>query len=96
MKKELNKFEKYRDLILAEHKKDNIVFSSINIPQVVNLDKFLTQHIDGILYDLNRSEEVVLTFIEDEKWINDYAVCKVIRRLKEQNDKLREELKKYD
>lgn len=34
------------------------------------------------MYDLNRSEEVVLTFLPDPKWINDFAVAKVIAALK--------------
>lgn len=84
MKKEkANQFENFKKLILDEYKKGNIVFMGVDEPLVCNLDKFLKQPIEGILYDLNRSEEVVLSFIEDPKWVNDYAVAKVIRRLKE-------------
>ena len=36
----------------------------------------------GLLYDLNKNESVILTSINDPKWINDYAVCQVIRALK--------------
>ena len=31
---------------------------------------------------------VVLTFIDDPKWVNDYAVCQVIRALKSKIDEL--------
>ncbi len=79
--------EELRDKILAEEKKGNIVFWAIDELAVANLDSFITQPVEGILYDLNRSPEVVLTFIDDPKWINDYAVYLVIKRLKEELDK---------
>ncbi len=41
-----------------------------------------------ILYDLNRNESVILTFITDPKWINDYAASQVIRSLKKRIDEL--------
>jgi hypothetical protein len=53
-----------------------------------NIDEFIKQPLDGILYDLNRLPEVVLTFIDDPKWVNDYAVYLVIKRLKEKLDEL--------
>jgi hypothetical protein len=37
---------------------------------------------------LNRNEVVVLTFLPDPKWINDYAVAQVIRALKNRIDEL--------
>jgi hypothetical protein len=40
------------------------------------------------IYDLNRDEATVLILIDDPKWINDYAVCKVIRTLKKRIDEL--------
>lgn len=44
--------------------------------------EFIKQPIEGMLYDLNRNEVTVLTLIEDPKWVNDYAVSKVIQELK--------------
>lgn len=70
------------DFILNEAKKGNVVFNTGMGLAVAPLDEFIQQPADGILYDLNRLEEVVMTFISDEKWINDYAVALVIRRLK--------------
>ena len=81
--------EELRDKILAEEKKGNIVFWAIDELAVANLDNFITQPVEGILYDLNRLPEVVLTFIDDRKWINDYAVYLVIKRLKEELEKER-------
>lgn len=75
--------EKLKDRILDESKKGNIVFaSSLGGLMVTNTSKFIEQPTEGILYDLNRNESVVLTFIEDPKWVNDYAVSQVIRALK--------------
>jgi len=45
-----------------------------------------------MLYDLNRNEAVVLTFLDDPKWVNDYAVCKVIRAMKNRIDELENQL----
>ena len=49
------------------------------------LDKFCQQEADSILYDLNRDEATTLTLGHDGlvRWVNDYAVAKVIRYLKE-------------
>ena len=74
--------EEIRDKILEEYKKGNIVFAGTEGLQVMPLIEFIKQPADGILYDLNRSETVVLTFISDPKWVNDYAVAQVIRALK--------------
>lgn len=75
-----------RDIILAEAKKGNVVFSCIEGYCAAALDEFIAQPTEGLLYDLNRSPEVVLTFIDDPKWVNDYAVYLVIKRLKEKLD----------
>lgn len=73
------------DIIRSEFAKGNIVFAGVNeLIVAADLNKFLNQPIDGLLYDLNRSEEVILTNIKDNpKWVNDFAVCKVIRTLHE-------------
>lgn len=51
----------------------------------VSLEKFCQQDADGILYDLNRDEATTLTLGNEGlvRWVNDYAVAKVIRYLKE-------------
>lgn len=53
------------------------------------LDKFCDRDADNILYDLNRDEATTLTLGNEglERWVNDYAVAKVIRYLKENLDK---------
>lgn len=70
--------------ILEEYGKGNIVFADEEGIQIMPMSEFLKQPVDGMLYDLNRSEEAVLTFLPDPKWINDYAVAKTIRELDRQ------------
>lgn len=82
---------KLKEKILTEYKKGNIVVAGIGELQVMKLSEFIKQPTDGMLYDLNRSEVVVLTFVDDPKWINDYAVCKVITALKNKIKKLENE-----
>lgn len=74
--------DEIKEIILKEYQKNNIVFATAEGLQCTQLSEFIKQPIDGMLYDLNRSEEVVLTFLPDPKWVNDYAVATVIRALK--------------
>mgnify|MGYP007100094469 CR=1 FL=1 len=83
-----------KDLILAEYAKGNIVFAGIEGLQIANLNEFIKQPAEGILYDLNRNEATVLTLIENNpKWINDYAVAKTITALKARIEELEEKQK---
>jgi len=84
------KFEEFRDLILKKEKEGKIVFMSFDGPCEINLDAFIKQPAEGILYDLNRNRATVLTFIDDPKWVNDFAVGLVIARLKREIDELKE------
>ena len=86
-------FESFRDVILKEYRDDKIVVMTIQGGQVCNFEKFLNQPADGILYDLNILEEVVLSDIEDQRWVNRYASCKVIRALKKKIEELESKLK---
>lgn len=72
-----------KDFILEKEKEGKIVVQTIDGLATMNLDDFINQPTEGILYDLNRSREVVLTYIDDPKWVNDYAVGLVIKKLKE-------------
>ena len=78
--------ENIRDIILKEAGKGNVVFRTLEGFSIAPLDEFVSQPTQGLLYDLNRSPEVVLTFIDSPKWVNDYAVYQVIKRLKEMVD----------
>lgn len=77
-----------KEKILKEYEKGNIIVATIQGLQGMPLKEFIIQPIEGMLYDLNRDEATILTFINDRKWVNDFAACKVIRALKKQIDLL--------
>ena len=54
-----------------------------------DLDSFIKQPAEGILYDLNRNRATTLTLASEEnlRWVNDYAVAVVITKLKEELEK---------
>lgn len=82
--------EELKKRILAERDKGNIVFWELPGELMsAKLNDFVEQPAEGILYDLNRLEEVCLTFIGERKWVNDFAVAMTIRKLVEQRDALR-------
>ncbi len=83
-----NDRELIKKTILDEYKNGNIVVSTHDGIKGMPLKEFVKQPVEGILYDLNRNEMVILTFIEDPKWVNDYAAAQVIRELKSQLDVL--------
>lgn len=74
--------ESIKEKILEEYKKGNLVIRNFQGLSVYKVSDFVKQPVEGILYDLNRNESVILTFLPDEKWINDYASTQVIRQLK--------------
>lgn len=78
----------FKDLVLEKETEGKLVFMTIEGPMVADVEEFIKQPTEGILYDLNRDRATVLTFIDDEKWVNDFAVGLVIAKLKE---KLHEE-----
>jgi len=81
-----------KDKILEEYKKGNVVVSTFDGLKVAPLKDIIDQPADGLLYDLNRDEATILTFIDDPKWVNDYACMAVIRGLKKQIDQLKNKL----
>ena len=76
--------ESIKDLVLRKAQEGKVVFRTRDGLMEADLEGFITQPTEGILYDLNRDIVTVLLFIEDNpKWINDYAVGLVIGKLKE-------------
>ena len=89
-------FEGLKDFILDEEKQNRIVFQDIEGIHSVDIDAFLdSQPIEGVLYDINRTREVILTWIEDQKWVNDYACMLIIKKLSERIEINKENIKKY-
>lgn len=82
--------EDIRERVLSERDRGHIVFRGLPGSFMgAKLDDFVEQPADGILYDLNRDEATVLTFIHDPKWVNDFAVALTIRKLVQQRDEAR-------
>lgn len=82
-------FKETLRLIREAEKDGNIVIMTEMGLMAVSLEKFCQQDADNILYDLNRDEATTLTLGNEGlvRWVNDYAVAKVIRYLKEKNGK---------
>ena len=82
------KEESFKDLILRKSQEDKIVFLTFDGPMEADLEEFIKQPVEGILYDLNRDRATVLTFIgqDNPKWVNDFAVGLVIAKLKKYYD----------
>jgi len=88
--------EEIRNFVLDKRKEGKIVFMTFEGLVSVELDEFIKQPVDGLLYDLNRLEEVSLTFIDDPKWINDFAVALVIRELKSKITRLETKVNNFE
>lgn len=74
--------ESLKNLVLKKEKEGKVVLMTIDGHAIADLENFIKQPADGILYDLNRDRATVLTCIEDSKWVNDFAAGLVIARLK--------------
>lgn len=87
-----------KKLVLEEEKKGNIVYNTPFGLYSAKLDTFLSQSVESILYDLNRDFGTILAQIDDVKWVNDYALSKVVielkKRLAEAEDEI-EDLRCY-
>lgn len=85
-----------KKLVLDEEKKGNIVYNTPFGLYSAKLDAFLSQSTESILYDLNRDFGTILAQIDDVKWVNDYALSKVVielkKRLAEAEEKLKEKM----
>lgn len=61
------------------------------------IDALLSQPFEGVLYDLNRLHEVILTFIEEDPfWFNEYAVMLVMCELKKRLDEAEAKIKELE
>jgi hypothetical protein len=86
-----NEKENLRDLVRRKEKEGKVVFMTAEGLMEDDLEEFIKQPTEGILYDLNRDRATVLTFIDaNQKWINDYAVGLVIAELKKYYDNHKE------
>lgn len=71
-----------KEIVLNARKEGELVILTFDGFRTIPLEELVEQPIEGLLYDLNRSEEAVMAFMDDPKWINDFACVQVIRYLK--------------
>lgn len=81
-----------KEIVLNARKEGKVVIRTLDGFRIISLEELADQPVDGLLYDLNRSEEVVMAFIDDPKWINDFACVQVIRYLKNKLENTKEKL----
>jgi len=75
---EQKELESIKDKVLSEWEKGNLVFADFEGLKSINFDDFIKQPLDGMLYDINRNLATILTFIDDPKWVNDFALTKLL------------------
>ena len=90
---EQKELESIKDKVLSEWDKVNLVYADIDGLKSIKFDDFINQPLEGMLYDINRNLATILTFIEDPKWVNDFALTKLLEyyynRCKELEKKVR-------
>ena len=70
--------EDLKDMVLDAWKDGYVVFASIEGLHKQKLEDFTQQPLDGMLYDINRDTATILTFLDDPKWVNDFALTKLL------------------
>ena len=70
--------ESIRDKVISEWNKGNLVYADIEGLKSIKFEDFIQQPLDGMLYDINRDLATILTYIDDTKWVNDFALTKLL------------------
>lgn len=94
--KEKEMFESIRGKVLAEWDKGNLVYADIEGLKSIKFDDFIKQPLGGMLYDINRCLPVIMTYIEDPKWVNDFALVKLLEYYYNKCDELEKKLKEHE
>ncbi len=75
---EQKEIETIRDKVLSEWDKGNLVFADVEGLKSIKFEDFIKQPIEGMLYDINRDTATILSSIDSPKWVNDFALIKVL------------------
>lgn len=69
-----------KNFIREKEKEGKVVFMTCEGLMIADIDEFVGQGAQGILYDLNRDKATTMTLASEDnlRWINDYAVAVVI------------------
>lgn len=70
--------EDLKDMVLDAWKDGYVVFASIEGLYKQKLEHFTKQPLEGMLYDINRDAATISTFLDDPKWVNDFALTKLL------------------
>jgi hypothetical protein len=72
-----------KNFVREKAKEGKVVFMTCEGLRIVDIDEFVGQGAQGILYDLNRDKATTMTLASEDnlRWINDYAVAVVIEKL---------------
>ncbi|MEE3495851.1 MAG: hypothetical protein VZR06_11860 [Butyrivibrio sp.] len=84
-----------KKLVLDKWDDGCVVFATIDGLSACRFDDFVRQPLDGMLYDINRDTATILTFLDDPKWVNDYALTRLLEYYYARCQKLERELEKY-
>ena len=82
-----------KKLVLDGRKEGKVVFFALEDTLCsADVKEFIKQPTNGILWDLNRLEEVALSRTHKPRWVNDFAVALTIRALKDRVAQLEKEI----
>lgn len=76
--KEKEIIESIRDKVLSEWDKGNLVYADFDGLKSIKFEDFIKQSLEGMLYDINRCLPVIMTYIDEPKWVNDFALTKLL------------------
>jgi hypothetical protein len=83
---------KFLQVVQRKEKEGKLIVNTIEGLAELDLKQAISQPTEGLLWDLNRDPVTIGQFINDPKWINDYACMVVIKALKAEIDRLTSEL----
>lgn len=75
---ELEDEKPLRVLVARAWVEGNVAFRTSNGIHTIPFKEFVKQPLDDILYDINRDQVTILTCLDDPKWINDYALTRLL------------------
>ncbi len=82
------KLENIRDKVLKAWEEGRVCYLTIEGIMSCPLEDFVKQPLAGMLYDLNRDRATLLSFLEDPKWVNDFALTKLLEYYHRENTAL--------
>ncbi len=82
--------------ILEEYDKGNICYRTIEGVFSQKIENFTKQPLEGMLYDIERDRATVMTFLDDPKWTNDFALTMLLEHYYNRCVELEKKLEEYN